>query len=99
MKQHQRLFLFLVAIAFSFVLRVHAGVPDSIPQHVRAWDEYLEEQRYLGLLSDEELAELQQLYDELHHSPWDINEVTPEELRRIPFLRDFQVTCFIDYRR
>ncbi len=99
MKQHQRLFLSLVAIAFSFVLRVHAGVPDSIPQHVRAWDEYLEEQRYLGLLSDEELAELQQLYDELRHSPWDINEVTPEELRRIPFLRDFQVTCFIDYRR
>ena len=72
---------------------------DSLPRQAHPWEDYIEEQRHLGLLSDEEATEIQQLYDELSQAPLDINQLLPEELQRIPFIRDIQITHFIDYRR
>lgn len=72
---------------------------DSLPRQAHPWEDYIEEQRHLGLLSDEEATEIQQLYDELSQAPLDINQLLPEELQRIPFVRDIQITHFIDYRR
>ena len=59
---------------------------DSLPRQAHPWEDYIEEQRHLGLLSEEEATEIQQLYDELSQAPLDINQLLPEELQRIPFV-------------
>ena len=93
-------YLFLTATLALFLVPLKLSAQqDSLPRQAHPWDGYIEEQRHLGLLSDEEATEIQQLYDELSQAPLDINQLLPEELQRIPFVLDIQNTHFIDYRR
>ena len=65
---------------------------------VEKWMEYIEETA--GEDEDSRQAEL--LYDELSYlsaHPANLNTATAEQLRKLPFLTDLQVTALLDYRR
>ena len=55
-------YLFLTATLALFLAPLKLSAQqDSLPRQAHPWDGYIEEQRHLGLLSDEEATEIQQL--------------------------------------
>ena len=66
---------------------------------VDKWMEFIEE---LAEDSEENLESIEKLYDELSdfaENPFNLNYVTADQLRRIPFLTDIQITGLLDYRQ
>jgi len=61
------------------------------------WIEYIEEQ----IAGSDDPSRFEEIYEELSYlkeNPLDLNQVTHEELNRIPFLTDLQIRGLMDYR-
>ena len=64
---------------------------------VDTWMDYLEQLHEEGN-DDERMASLFSDLSYLNEHPFPINQVTPDELERLPFLSDTQIESFITYR-
>lgn len=68
-------------------------------KHVDKWIDYIEE---LAEESEENAESIEKLHEELSYlseNPINLNRITAEQLRQIPFLSDIQILNILDYRR
>ena len=84
---HRR--LLITVLIMLFIICYNAYCQEF--EHVEKWVEYLEE---LAEESEENAASIETLYDELSflsENPMNLNQITEEQLRRLPFLSDIQL--------
>lgn len=88
--------LFITLSIYLFIISYKANSQETFP--VDKWMEYIEE-----LASETEDEErIQALYTDLSYlteHPFDINTVTEEQLKRLPFLSDRQIEELVSYRK
>lgn len=88
--------LFITLSIYLFIISYKANSQETFP--VDKWMEYIEE-----LASETEDEErIQTLYTDLSYlteHPFDINTVTEEQLKRLPFLTDRQMEQLVSYRK
>ena len=83
--------LFIVLFIFSYMIHAQETIL------VDNWKEYIED--WVDESTNEE--QLEMLYADLSNlseHPFDLNEVTGEQLARLPFLTDYQIAQFLRYR-
>lgn len=88
--------LFITLSIYLFIISYKANSQENFP--VDKWMEYIED-----LASETEDEErIQTLYTDLSYlteHPFDINTVTEEQLKRLPFLTDRQMEQLVSYRK
>lgn len=89
--KHLLIILFLILFINSYYIE------SQVSMSVDKWREYVDE--LAGDTEDE--ARIEMLYTELSYRtehPYDLNRVTEEELKKLPFLSDLQIQDFLSYR-
>ena len=99
MKNKQAHFFFKSALILQIcVICVQKSNAQEITSDEK-WMEFIEE---LAEDSEENIESIEKLYDELSElaeNPFNLNYVTADQLQRIPFLTDIQITDILDYRQ
>jgi len=104
MKKPRLLISLLITLLISYSNAFSQEVEEN--ETVEKWEEYIEElmeeAEEEGEGGDESVEDIQTLHDdlsELASNPLNINTITADALRRIPFLSEMQILNILDYRK
>jgi hypothetical protein len=88
---------YLLFVVVAFVINYPATAQSVIPGQTNIKESLMESIMSLGGESGDYEANLNEL-EELQKKPLDLNKVTREDLQKLPFLTDFQISSLLQYR-